>query len=646
MYYIDTYRFSPVANGVDLPVSGDYFHMRPEQITKEFLEKGDYFIDREWWSKQYNYCMNGYTVPNATSNGQSVTIPGRYYFYLNFWWIRGLNLYTKRKEIIRPRFNDMHLEKFFEVRERMIQEKKNNQWQKSRQKGFSEMGACDIGYEYSFFPGSQSVIVAGEEKYTDNMMGMVLRGLDRLINTQFFKKREIDRNDYILSENSRSEIYALTARNNAQVVSGKSPSLIYFEEIGIWKKGFVKAAYGYVEPSLEAEGHKSGYACFIGTGGEADEGVYDAEHMYYNPNEYNNLTFSNMHEKEPSDVQVGCFVPAYYFELTDNDGNSKIPESIEKLLHERDQKSAANRFKLVVTKPIYASESFQTPTGGFFGETISQWCNERKSYIYTHREAQIVKKGKLLWVDRRNWTKGVIWEFDDEGDFLIAEHPEQVDGKVEDGMYVAATDSYDQDEAAYSDSLGACWVKKMFSRKGTFNNQFVAGYVGRPTIEEGGSEAFYEKTALLCAYYKALNLVEYSKIRILDWYKLHNFEGLLMERPSFVSAALIDDSRAQNRYGIDPSTKIDWLKYLSDWLADKTHIDECVFPELLAAWAKYRYDPTGRKYNCDITIATSLCQVAGKERDSFMEHAIRNREPIKFKRYKYDSTGRLVATYS
>lgn len=643
MKYVDTYRFSPVANGLDMPANGDYFHMRPEQITKEFLLSQDYMIDREWWYRQKHYSLNGYTVANATSDGRSITIPGRYYFYLNFWHIRGINLVTRKKEIIKPRFNDMHLEKFFEVRERMIKEGKNNQWQKSRQRGFSEMGACDIGVEFTFFPGSQSVIVSGEEKYTENMMGMVIRGLDLLINTQFYKKREVDRNDYILSEHSRSEIYALTARNNPQVVSGKSPSLIYFEEIGIWKKGFVKKAYGYVEPSLEAEGIKTGYAAFIGTGGEADEGVFDAEEMYYNPDDFNCLQFENCHEKDPSDVKVACFVPAYYFELTDDDGNSLIPESIEKLIKERDSKSAKARFLHVVTKPIYASESFQVPTGGFFGEQISQYCNERKAYIYTHASEQIVKKGKLIWNDRRDWTKGVKWQFDEDGDFLIAEHPQEVNGVME--IYVAGTDSYDQDEASYSDSQGSYWIKKLFSRNGRFNNQYVAGYIGRPTIEEGGSEAFYEKTALLSAYYKCQNLIEYSKVRIIDWYKSHGFEGLLMERPMFVTAAMIDDSRAQNKYGIDPSSKIHWLKYMSDWLADKTHIDECYFVELLTAWARYRYDPTGRKYNCDTTIASSLCHVASRENEWMIEESIKTREPIKFKKYK-EVNGQLVAVYT
>lgn len=645
MRYVDTYRFSPVAEGLDLPHNEDYYHLRPEQITKKFLLSEQYYIDSEWWEKQFDRCMNGYTVENATDTGKDIWIPGRYYFYLNFWHIRGISKKTKRKEIIIPRFYDVHYEKFFLVIERMIKEEKNNQWQKSRQKGFSEMGACDIGYEYTFFTGSQSVIVAGEEKYTENMMNMVTNGLDLLRNTQFYKERADDRADYISSETTRSQIFSLTAKVNAQVVSGKSPSLIYFEEVGIWKKGFVKKAYGYVEPSLQAEGIVTGRACFVGTGGEADEGVVDAEEMFYNPDSFRCLKFPNIYEKEPSEVEVACFVPAYYFEVVDKDGNSLIDESIEKLNKERESKKAKERFQAIVTKPMYASESFAAPSGGFFGEAITQWCNERKAFIYTHKEAQIVKRGTLTWNDRRDWTKGCVWEFNDEGDFQIAEHPELYQGKIIPGMYITGTDSYDQDVAKNSDSQGATWIKKSFSKKGTFVSQYVAGYVGRPTEEEGGAEAFYEKSALLCAYYGAMNLIEYSKVRIMDWYKAHGFEGMLMERPTFVSAALIDDSKATNRYGIDPSTKIHWLKYLSDWLADKTHIDECYFVDLLNAWAKYRYDSTGKKYNCDITIATSLCHVGTREMEYIMEDLISSREPVRFKKYQYDDSGNIVAKY-
>lgn len=643
MKYVGTERFSPVLYEGDVPWEYDYFHVSPDVITTELLEKGDFLIDDEWWWKQRKRCLEGYTVRNATDTNLDVWIPGRYYFFLNFWQIRGLDKKTKKKKIIKPRFVDMQLELFFLVRERMIQEEKNNQWQKARQRGFSEMAGCDLGYEYTFFPGSQGVIVAGEEKYSDNLWNFTIRGLDALVNTQFYKERAVNQYGYIKSLNTGSEIYSFTAKNNPQVVSSKSPSLIYFEEVGIWKKDMVEATYRYVEPSLKAEGVKTGYACFIGTGGEADEGVADAEEMFYNPDDYDNLTFENKFEKDDTtDVDVGCFVPAYFMEIMDDDGNSLIDESVALLNKERQSKSVSKRYKVISLKPFHPSESFFSKIGGFFGMAVGQWCNERKAYINSHKSEQLVVRGRLEWKNPTKKHEGVIWYPDDEGPFQILEHPKKDKaGNVYQGLYKAATDSYDQDEALTSTSKGACWIKKSFLNAEETYNQYVAGVVERPRIDEGGADKFYEYSALLCVYYNAVNLIEYSKIRIFDWYHDNGLTYLLKERPEFVTAAFVENSNTSNKYGIDPNTKIHWLKMHHEWLQDKENIDNCYFTDLLDAWSRFKYD---RKYNCDITIATSLCTVLMEdEKEMLVTESVEEKE--KFKYYRRNEFGQIEAVY-
>ena len=156
-------------------------------------------------------------------------------------------------------------------------------------------------------------------------------------------------------------------------------------------------------------------------------------------------------------------------------------------------------------------------------------------------------------------------------------------------------------------------VKKRFLTAESTYNQHVAGVVERPSTAEGGKNLFYEHTALLSMYYFGKNLIEWSKILIIEWYIRNNLEAALKERPEFVLARMIERSQATNFYGIDPSTKPHWLVKMADYLNVKENIDKCYFPELLKAWAKFKYAPGKIRYNCDITISTSLLEIFGED---------------------------------
>ena len=157
--WINTSLFSPVLKDPSPPDDSMYYD--------------------SWWYDQRNIIMNdGYKV-----GGQSIT--GDHYFYLNFWKIRGIDYNTRRKGIISPRFLEMDHEYFHHVDKARLFSK-NVGLVKGRQTGFSEKHACMIGKEYSFYPGSQSVIVSGLDKYTKTTMGFVRRGLNSLSSTEFY----------------------------------------------------------------------------------------------------------------------------------------------------------------------------------------------------------------------------------------------------------------------------------------------------------------------------------------------------------------------------------------------------------------------------------------------------------------------------
>lgn len=659
MLFKDTKRASPVIYGNMVPWEYDLYHHPIESIPesvvqfREYVNENNIVIDIEYWNEQYSRCINGIFVPDAIDYGgdayveekhcfwnetnkdrylekynyfvppNSVYIPqydllikdrtihitGEHYFYLNFWKIFRKVDGEKRKDVLHPKFLDIDF-MFYRRMEMMYEKEKDSSEAKSRQKGFSEKLAAKLGYSFTFIRSSLNIVAGGMSDDADHTMENTQRGLKALINTQFYKERSKNKSDFWKARHFGSEIRSISCKDNAQAISRFTPSLIIYEEIGKWKAGLIKEAREFVDVSLQAENTKTGYAIYIGTGGNMDMGAQDLQDMHYDPGSLNILSFENEWDREMSvTARTGHFTPSDLFKIIDENGNSHRTEGREAVLSERKAKKPKDRYTHTTQQALFASDAFLIATGGYFGEEVAQWCNERLSFIQTHQEEQLIENGWLRWKDIKNKHKGVYFEPDEEGPFRILEHP-QLDhnGDVYHNLYIAATDSYDQDESYTTTSQGACWIKKRFLNSDSLYNTYVAGIVERPESAIGGKDVFYEHTALMSVYYNAKNLIEWSKIIIFEWYARNRLEYLLKERPEFVLSKMINKSQATNFYGIDPSTKPSWLKLMADFLRVQENVSKIYFPELLKAWAKFKYQPGVHRYNCDITIATSLCE--------------------------------------
>ena len=645
MIFKDTKRFSPVIYGNDLPRKEDYFHLPPEAINTEVVRSS--IIDVQWWEKQRERCLYGYTVPDVAYKGgdflidgrdviwdgedaylpeydlviknHTVWISGRFYFYLNFWPIYGIKEGMIYKDLINPAFLMMDF-LFFSRWEYCIRHLMDDLELKARQLGFSEkVGGGLVSYNYTFIPSSVNIIVAGVSDDSEHMFENCTRGLDYLRNTQFYKVRSINQLDglYIKSKNFKSEIRALTAKDNEQAVSRFTPTLIVYEEIGKWKKGSVKKVKKYVDISLKTTTKKTGWSVFIGTGGDMKAGAADLEKIVYNPRANNIPEYFNQWSKRDATnmIKVGNFVPKWWYKVLDEDGNPYKEKSIELIKKEIANVEPEDRITETSQQACYLEDVFLVAGGGFFGDVIVGNLNARKSDILTHKDLRNkVKRYNLYWIDPKNWWKGVYYEVSDNGWALISELPEtDKNGIVYENLYGAGTDSYDYDEALTSSSKGACWIYKGFLDANHTYNKWVAGILERPETSVGGAEVFYEHTCLLIIMYRAKNLIEWSKILIFDFYKRNNMSSFLKERPEMVLSTMINDSKQVNKYGIDPATKPEWLKILRDHLSIPENIENIDFVELCEAYANFKYDPTGKKYNCDITIATSLDLVLKKD---------------------------------
>lgn len=654
MIFIDTKRFSPVIYENDLPFKEDYFHLKPKDITPEFLAKGDYDIDEEWWRKQEDRCKNGYVVKDAIMKGgdaypdgiisfwygndceipmynlviknRELFIPPRLYWYLNFWKLYGLAPGTTVKDYVTPKFID--IDYFFARRmEMMVEEAKNGFDQKARQIGFSEkMGGMNLGWNFTFVRASQNVIVAGTDADQQNTFNKTKNGLDNLKNTQFYKERKRGGNssDFLEAEDFKSQLYGLTAKDNPQAVSRLSPYMAVLEEGGKWKKNQLIEAYNYIRPSQKAEGVKTGWCMIGGTGGKGDSGVEDMQDICYSPGSYEILSFPNVFEPEEENItgQVGHFTAKSFYYYIDQDGNSLVYKSKKKILEDRANMKPKAQYINMSQDALYLSHSFYIPTGGFFGPEIIGNLNARIAYVNNHREQQIGVPIRIDWIDPKNWSKGVKWTPDDNGLIMMYQEPKlDSTGKPVMNLYKGATDSYDQDISRTSNSKGSITIIKGFYNANESSNHWVARLLARPDnegIEFGSIDKFSEETAKLCIMYGCQNLIEFSKILIFKWYQDNGLSYLLKERPSLVVSSWVKNSQVSNRYGIDANTKPHWLKLLRDYLSVSSNIDNMHDIEQMRAFAKFIYDPSGTKYNCDITISSSLNIVSLEEEKRYI----------------------------
>lgn len=642
--FIRTKRFSPVVY--------DPSQKMPERDHPEY---------EAWWQEQYRRCIMGYVVPNATRRGHSVWIPGRLYFYLNFWIIFAMLDNGERKDKRNPKFTSLDYFKFMVI-ELMFYMKEDNMFPKSRQKGFSEFGACLIAYNFIFLPGSVNVIVAGQGDYAEKTMQNVITGLDNLSNSEFYKQRKPNRQDYmkaayteqwedeetgekrVLYKGFGSEVYCITAKDNTQAVSRLSPFFILYEEIGKWKKGTLKETSEFVKPSLKAEGHKLGYQLFIGTGGDMDESVADVQEMAYNPKAFGLLGFPNIWEESEiiNTGQVAAFVPSYEFEIIDEDGNSLIEESKASIMAEWAEKNSTERYRAMTQKPFYLSQMFMMTSGGFFGEEALIRLNDKKRQILTDKSQQISFRARIEWIDESDWGKGVEMFPDDEGEYIIQQRPETDKNKqVYTNLYNAGTDSYDKDESNTSFSKGSCTIYKEVLDSHHTGKHWVARITQRPSEEDGGSYKFYENTIKLCIYYgHCMNTIEYSNILIFDYYKRKGFEYLLEERPSMVISQRVEDAQANQRYGVEQSFIPHGLNMLRDRLKADNYaiIDNMYDLEMIEAFAKFKRQ---KGYNCDITISCALNIISSVENEELGVYSSEDDDDDDFGGYKENSFGQI-----
>ena len=594
----DPQRYRPVVNN-------GHPDLNPESVAYQ-----------EYWEQELNRCINGFK-PKGMKH-----ISGKYYFYLNYYKILG-NDGTKgsRKTLISPWYRQMDHE-YFDLFQTCKEEGKGMIVIKARDKGFSYMNSGMIAHEYTFFPFNDVGIAAGLQATADAFFDKTKKGLNGLHPN--FKHSILKDTDGILrsgykqkNKDGKWEVggYQSTVicrtMDNPEVFKGERVSLMIFEEAGEFKH--LKNAYMSSKACFMDGNLQFGVPVVGGTGGDISKASKDFMDMYYESDAYN---------------LIPMFIPAsraYYGYFDINSGVEKVKEAESVLLEERDtitKSGDRDAYNLHIQNyPLTVQEAFLNTKTARFDNSL---LNAQRSRILASKDYRSqVQQGYLDWDFDNEENFMVRWRPHPDGPYKILEHPAPEYKHLD----IGGIDSYDQDQAGASDSLGSAIIYRRFVNTEYASDYVIAEYTDRPEKKED----FWDGCLKLAMYYNAKMLVEYTKIGILDYFKRMNALKYLKEKPE---SAHNPGTKTRNRYGVHMNKQVKSL--MEDLMDDyiRENAEDIWFLDLIDELANY-----GTK-NTDRAIAFGLCLIHNVDNYRIQAKEVQAEEvDIGFKYYKLDRNG-------
>ena len=533
---------------------------------------------QEYWAKEIERCKNGYKPKGMKK------ISGKYYFYLNYYKILGNDgTEGNRKNLISPWYRAMDHE-YFDTIETCKKEGKGMIVIKARDKGFSYMNSGAVAHEYTFYPFNDVGIAAGLQATADAFFDKTKKGLNGIHPN--FKHSMLKDTDGVMrsgykqkNKDGKWEIggYQSTiicrTMDNPEVFKGERVSLMVFEEAGEFKH--LKNAYMSSKACFMDGDIQFGVPIVGGTGGDIHKASKDFMDMYYNSDAYN---------------LIPIFIPAsraYYGFFDIEKGTENMIGAEKKLTEEREviQKSGDQEaYNLHLQNyPLTIEEAFLNAKGSRFDIGL---LNSQRSRIYSSKYLEFqIQRGNLHWELTQEGRETVRWEPTPLGPYKILSHPK----KELSGLDIGGIDSYDQDEAGASDSLGSAMIYRRFVSTDIASDYVVAEYTDRPKKKED----FWDGCLKLAVYYGAKMLVEYTKIGILDYFKRMNALKYLKEKPESAHAP---GSKVRNRYGVHMNKQVKALMedIIDDYIRDS--VEDIWFPDLIDELSYYGTRNTDRVF--------------------------------------------------
>jgi hypothetical protein len=375
---VNTEYFSEAAN--DFRRNGRRFYTDAPNGSRDY---------NDYWEMHERRCQEGYQVGD-------LWIPGRYYFYLNFfpmWKIAdelAAKAYYQFQQIYQRRLKGskeaypnitadriVDFARFTEV-DYEWWNFKHIAWSggsfmgidspggrhigalKARGAGWSYKEAADGIYNYNFIDGSKSYFFAGREDYLtkDGILNKVEMGLDFINENIPFWKQNRSKKKTLMNQKASwlddkgnehgtmSEILGVIV-DDPNKTRGKRGRKITFEEGGSFPK--LKDALEICLGSIRDGSAYVGQVSVFGTGGEEGPGIEGLDDIFNSPEAWDMMVFPNVWEEGMESESCGYFVPCWRVNnlAIDSVGNVDMEMAIDLENIEREKKKKSSDPKAI-----------------------------------------------------------------------------------------------------------------------------------------------------------------------------------------------------------------------------------------------------------------------------------------------------------
>lgn len=473
---------------------------------------------------------------------------------------------------------------------------------KSRRKGYSYKNAAVAVKNYVCFPNSLTIFGAYEKKflYPKGIFTMASNYLN-FINAHtawVYPKDVIDRADHVkastieyrngvkIETGFKSEIMALTFKDNADAARGKDALDIFFEESGAFGTvGLLKSSYAASEDCVKAGAIKTGMITVFGTSGDMLGGTADYAEMHSNPLRFGMLPFKNIWDEDSEETRCGFFHPiswnmeGYYDEQGNSDfEGAKAVEMQERKVLLDNGATSADIQKRMQEKPLGPFEAFGMVSVNNFPilELKKQLDMVRSKQLHLSKGTPVnmyydgVQK-KVCADAILDGTADPIYNYKPSNNSLIGcpiiyEYPSITAQK---GAYKIGYDPYRQDKGT---SLAAIIVYKSIIQGSHTKNIIVAEYVGRP---ESADDVNYI-ARLFAELYNTQVMYENEVTHVKDYFRRRKWLEYLALQPDAVIKNNVKNSKVNRVYGCHMNEKMKDAgeKYIKEWLLEVADYDE------------------------------------------------------------------------
>ena len=547
---------------------------------------------KDFWDTEMKRCINGYSY-----NGDYIS--GYNYFYWNYSRIQVVNTWldennierTDRKEAF-PNVRDYD-KLFFDYIEDAERSGQHGCVLKARGLGYSFKGASMLNRNYYFFRNSKSYAISADKQYLYND-GIITKAWDimdfidkntpwgkrrKYVNTREARRASYQKvvNGVTIESGYKSEIISLVI-DDPNKVRGKRGKLIIYEEAGSAKN--LIEAFNISRPSVESGNKAFGLILVFGTGGDENmEDSHGLEELFFNPGGYNIKAIDNIWS-ETQYGKCGFFVPAWsnlegFYDketgISNREAATKyLIDEYNKIL--QNSKNPKTPLKFKAEYPIYPEDAILKVSGNIFPiidlrTRLSKLLVDGS--VYEAGDFNIDINGNVTFVYNKNATP--IMDFIPsassnntymEGSVVIYEHPiANSDNVIPHGLYLAATDPYDDDESGTA-SLGSTFIVHSLTKR------IVAEYTGRPKT----AKEYYRRVHLLLKYYNAIDCYEQNKKGMYAYFENSNALHLLADTPRILKDTQLQkfESKGNRSKGIMATEAVNkWGRELL-----KTYLEE------------------------------------------------------------------------